>query len=179
ELSGGLLRRLNIACGIAHQPELIIFDEPTVGVDPQSRNHILEGIEKLNEQGATIIYTSHYMEEVEQLCDDIVIIDDGQNIAQGTKDDLLNIIDIDEKITLISDDFNQEFIDALTQLPHYFKHDKNSKSVEISFTKSVLNLENLIALTKQHNIQYESIYSVRPTLNDVFLALTKKELRDD
>ena len=179
ELSGGLLRRLNIACGIAHQPELIIFDEPTVGVDPQSRNHILEGIEKLNEQGATIIYTSHYMEEVEQLCDDIFIIDDGQNIAQGTKDDLLNIIDIDEKITLISDDLNQEFIDALTQLPHYFKHDKNSKSVEISFTKSVLNLENLIALTKQHNIQYESIYSVRPTLNDVFLALTKKELRDD
>mgnify|MGYP003440913095 CR=1 FL=1 len=75
KLSGGLLRRLNIACGIAHKPELIIFDEPTVAVDPQSRNKILEGIKTLNQQGATIIYTSHYMEEVEQICSKIAIID--------------------------------------------------------------------------------------------------------
>ena len=78
KLSGGLLRRLNIACGIAHKPRLIIFDEPTVAVDPQSRNRILEGIQELNKQGATIIYTSHYMEEVEQICSRIAIMDHGR-----------------------------------------------------------------------------------------------------
>ena len=85
KLSGGLLRRLNIACGIAHKPKLIILDEPTVAVDPQSRNHILEGIEQLNREGATIIYTTHYMEEVEQICSRIAIIDHGKLIATGTK----------------------------------------------------------------------------------------------
>ena len=88
KLSGGLLRRLNIACGIAHKPKLIILDEPTVAVDPQSRNKILEGIQKLNKEGATIIYTSHYMEEVEQICTRIAIMDKGKNIAIGTKDEL-------------------------------------------------------------------------------------------
>ena len=92
KLSGGLLRRLNIACGIAHKPELIFFDEPTVAVDPQSRNKILEGIQMLNEQGATIIYTSHYMEEVEQICTRIAIMDHGRVIAQGTKEELKQMI---------------------------------------------------------------------------------------
>ena len=92
KLSGGLLRRLNIACGIAHKPELIILDEPTVAVDPQSRNHILEGIQKLNQQGATIIYTSHYMEEVEQICSRIAIMDKGRNLALGTADELKKLI---------------------------------------------------------------------------------------
>jgi len=86
KLSGGLLRRLNIACGIAHKPELIIFDEPTVAVDPQSRNAILDGIRELNKNGATVIYTSHYMEEVEELCSRIVIIDHGRNLVEGTAD---------------------------------------------------------------------------------------------
>lgn len=88
KLSGGLLRRLNIACGIAHKPELIFLDEPTVAVDPQSRNNILDGIEKLREQGATIVYTTHYMEEVEILCDRIIILDKGRIIASGTTEEL-------------------------------------------------------------------------------------------
>lgn len=88
KLSGGLLRRLNIACGIAHKPELIFLDEPTVAVDPQSRNNILDGIEKLREQGATIVYTTHYMEEVEILCDRIIILDKGKIIASGTTEEL-------------------------------------------------------------------------------------------
>lgn len=92
KLSGGLLRRLNIACGIAHKPKLIFFDEPTVAVDPQSRNKILDGIKQLNEEGATVVYTSHYMEEVEQLCSNILIMDKGQMIAQGTKEELKKLV---------------------------------------------------------------------------------------
>ena len=100
KLSGGLLRRLNIACGIAHKPKLIILDEPTVAVDPQSRNKILEGIRNLNENGATIIYTTHYMEEVEQLCSRIAIIDKGKVIATGTNDELKGMISLGETITV-------------------------------------------------------------------------------
>ena len=91
-MSGGLLRRLNIACGIAHKPKLIFLDEPTVAVDPQSRNRILEGILELNRQGATIVYTSHYMEEVEQICTRIAIMDKGKNLATGTTDELKQMI---------------------------------------------------------------------------------------
>ena len=100
KLSGGLLRRLNIACGIAHKPELIILDEPTVAVDPQSRNRILEGIVELNKKGATIIYTSHYMEEVEQICTRIAIMDKGKNIALGTSDELKSMIRNSETIKI-------------------------------------------------------------------------------
>ena len=102
KLSGGLLRRLNIACGIAHKPKLIIMDEPTVAVDPQSRNKILEGIEELNRQGSTIIYTSHYMEEVEQICTRIAILDHGRCLALGTKEELKSMVKSDhpEELTL-------------------------------------------------------------------------------
>ena len=103
KLSGGLLRRLNIACGIAHKPKLIILDEPTVAVDPQSRNKILEGIVQLNREGATIIYTSHYMEEVEQICTRIAIMDKGKNIALGTKEELIRLIKQSEIITSNAD----------------------------------------------------------------------------
>lgn len=119
QLSGGLLRRLNIACGIAHKPKLIFLDEPTVAVDPQSRNNILEQIKKLRDDGATIVYTTHYMEEVEMLCDRIIILDKGKIIAQGTSDEL-------------------------------------KKKAKIK----------------------ETVQKVGPTLNDVFLKLTGKELRD-
>ena len=98
-LSGGLLRRLNIACGIAHKPKLIFLDEPTVAVDPQSRNSILEGIQKLNREGATVVYTSHYMEEVEQICTRIMIMDKGKAVAVGTKEELKAMIGAGEKVT--------------------------------------------------------------------------------
>lgn len=98
KLSGGLLRRLNIACGIAHKPKLIIMDEPTVAVDPQSRNSILEGIKLLNAQGATVLYTSHYMEEIEQICTRIAIMDSGKIIALGTKEELKKQVATEEHV---------------------------------------------------------------------------------
>ena len=113
KLSGGLKRRLNIACGIAHKPKIIFFDEPTVAVDPQSRNKILEGIEQLRTQGATIIYTSHYMEEVEQLADRIIIIDKGQLIAEGTVDELKSMIKKSELIRIIVKGVAEEDLEGI------------------------------------------------------------------
>lgn len=110
QLSGGLLRRLNIACGIAHKPKLIFLDEPTVAVDPQSRNNILEQIKKLRDDGATIVYTTHYMEEVEMLCDRIIILDKGKIIAQGTSDELKKEANIEEKIERVGPTLNDVFL---------------------------------------------------------------------
>ena len=90
--SGGMKRRLNIACALGHKPRLLIFDEPTVGIDPQSRNFILDKIKKANKNGTTVIYTSHYMEEVEVLCDRVAIMDNGKIIACGTKEELKNMV---------------------------------------------------------------------------------------
>lgn len=97
KFSGGMKRRLNIACAIGHKPDLLIFDEPTVGIDPQSRNFILEKIRKANEQGTTIIYTSHYMEEIEALCTRIAIMDNGKIIAIGTKEELVDLVTSDKE----------------------------------------------------------------------------------
>ena len=110
KLSGGLLRRLNIACGIAHKPELIFLDEPTVAVDPQSRNNILEGIKKLRDNGATIVYTTHYMEEVELLCDRIIILDNGKIIAEGTSDELKKKSGIKAKVEHVGPTLNDVFL---------------------------------------------------------------------
>ena len=110
QLSGGLLRRLNIACGIAHKPKLIFLDEPTVAVDPQSRNNILDGIKKLRDNGATIVYTTHYMEEVEILCDRIIILDKGKIIAQGTSEELKQQANIEEKIERVGPTLNDVFL---------------------------------------------------------------------
>lgn len=110
QLSGGLLRRLNIACGIAHKPKLIFLDEPTVAVDPQSRNNILDGIKKLRDDGATIVYTTHYMEEVEILCDRIIILDKGKIIAQGTSEELKKQANIEEKIERVGPTLNDVFL---------------------------------------------------------------------
>lgn len=111
QLSGGLLRRLNIACGIAHKPKLIFLDEPTVAVDPQSRNNILDGIKKLRDQGATIVYTTHYMEEVEMICDRVIIIDKGKILANGTPDELKSMIKFEEKVIVSKPTLNDVFLE--------------------------------------------------------------------
>lgn len=178
KLSGGLLRRLNIACGIAHKPKLIILDEPTVAVDPQSRNNILEGIKKLNEQGATIIYTTHYMEEVEELCSKIVILDKGKIIAQGTKEQLKEMISQGEKITVEVYNINKNQIEELKKIKNVsdVSYIENTLIVKTNTKTSILPV--LIDFINTNHLSYGAIYSQLPTLNDVFLELTGKELRD-
>ncbi len=178
KLSGGLLRRLNIACGIAHQPKLIILDEPTVAVDPQSRNHILEGIQALNKNGATIIYTSHYMEEVEQICTRISILDKGKSIATGTSDQLKRLIDYNEKITLQGIDTKNGLEERLSALPNVTAVEVNTDSISLKFEGHQRNIEDLLDWCRKEGVSYDSIYSDRPTLNDVFLEITGKDLRD-
>ncbi len=178
QLSGGLLRRLNIACGIAHKPQLIFLDEPTVAVDPQSRNNILDGIKKLRDNGATIIYTTHYMEEAELLCDRIIILDKGKIIAEGTSDELKELANIEEKITIELTEQHPELEEKLTKFKTVEKITITGKILTISYKKGQDNLGTLIDYLKENKITYNKIFSERPTLNDVFLELTGKELRD-
>ena len=178
KLSGGLLRRLNIACGIAHKPKLIILDEPTVAVDPQSRNKILEGIRELNRQGATIIYTTHYMDEVEQICTRIAIMDKGRNVALGTKDELKAMIDLGETIQMELSDFSEEISDAVRALPYVINVSFENGLLKVRFSKGKHNLLRLLDLLKDKEIVFGNVHSELPTLNDVFLEITGKELRD-
>ncbi|HKL99197.1 MAG TPA: ABC transporter ATP-binding protein [Mobilitalea sp.] len=178
KLSGGLLRRLNIACGIVHKPKLIILDEPTVAVDPQSRNKILEGIKKLNADGATIIYTSHYMEEVEQLCSNIAIIDRGKVIAQGTKEELKAMISIGEKITIETYQISEQQIRELKGMNNIYSVDYHDNQLEIKSGRGKNNLVQVLQYFSDHNISVGRVITELPTLNDVFLEITGKELRD-
>lgn len=178
KLSGGLLRRLNIACGIAHKPKLIILDEPTVAVDPQSRNKILEGIRELNRQGATIIYTTHYMEEVEQICTRIAIMDKGRNLALGTKDELKAMIDLGETIQMEVMELSEEVSDAIRTLPYVISVSYDKGLLKVRFSKGKHNLLRLLDLLKEKEIAFGNVHSELPTLNDVFLEITGKELRD-
>ncbi len=178
KLSGGLLRRLNIACGIVHKPKLIILDEPTVAVDPQSRNKILEGIRKLNENGATVIYTSHYMEEVEQICSKIAIIDKGRVIAQGTKEELKSMISIGEKITVETYQISEQQISSLKQLPNIYSVNYHDNHLEIKSGRGKNNLVQVLQFMSDQSISFGRVITELPTLNDVFLEITGKELRD-
>ncbi len=178
KLSGGLLRRLNIACGIAHKPKLIILDEPTVAVDPQSRNNILEGIQKLNAEGATIIYTSHYMEEVEQICSRIAIMDKGKIIATGTKDELKSMIEIGEKISVELFAKVDHILSDIQKIKGIASVNYENDLLAIKSKRGYNNLTNILDYLKENKISYGRIYSELPTLNDVFLEITGKQLRD-
>ena len=178
KLSGGLLRRLNIACGIAHKPELIIFDEPTVAVDPQTRNLIIDNILKLNQQGSTIIYTSHYMEEIEVLCDYIVIMDKGIVIADGTKDKLKEMINLGETIHVELDEISDDVLNQLKKLKDISQVSFKRDQLMIKTNKGKTLLSQVLDCLIKYNVSYKKIYSELPTLNDVFLELTGKELRE-
>ena len=178
KLSGGLLRRLNIACGIAHKPKLIFLDEPTVAVDPQSRNRILEGILELNQQGATIVYTSHYMEEVEQICTRIAIMDKGKNLATGTTDELKQMIKKKEIISIEILDISDEDILALKELKNVYDVTYENHKLTILCSNGKHNLIHILDYLQTKNLSFGRVYSELPTLNDVFLEMTGKELRD-
>ncbi len=178
KLSGGLLRRLNIACGIAHKPKLIILDEPTVAVDPQSRNNILTGIKRLKEEGATIIYTSHYMEEIEQLCDYIIIIDKGSVVAKGTKEELKAMIKSGETIQIEEIELIREQLIKIKELPYVEKVEYDKQSINIRYMKGNHNLSTLINYLTGEKISFGNLYTAVPTLNDVFLEITGRGLRD-
>lgn len=178
KLSGGLLRRLNIACGIAHKPKLIILDEPTVAVDPQSRNKILEGIMELNRQGSTIIYTSHYMEEVEQICSRIAIIDHGRVLACGTTEELKNMIKTGETITIEAIAADDDLLSRLREFPHVFDITYEEQVLKIRLSGAKHNLVRILNFLTEQNVTFGRVFSELPTLNDVFLEITGKELRD-
>ena len=178
ELSGGLLRRLNIACGIAHKPKLIFLDEPTVAVDPQSRNNILDGIKKLRDEGATIVYTTHYMEEVEIICDRIIILDKGKIIAKGTTDELKALAKLEEKITVEVKNISEETLKEIKEFKTVLDLSYQGNILVIVYKKGKDNLGELIDYLHEKKVTYSKIFSERPTLNDVFLELTGKDLRD-
>ncbi|MCQ2533013.1 MAG: ABC transporter ATP-binding protein [Clostridia bacterium] len=179
KLSGGLKRRLNIACGIAHKPKIIIFDEPTVAVDPQSRNKILEGIKELNDNGATIIYTSHYMEEVERLANHIVIIDKGTAIAEGTVDELKNMIKTGELISIEVKGLDNKVVDKIRDLPNIFRVEYEEDILKVEAGNGKHNVLDIVNLIQNEGYAMRKITSEQPTLNDVFLELTGKALRDE
>lgn len=176
--SGGMKRRLNIGVALLHNPELIIMDEPTVGIDPQSRNHILETVRKLNQQGVTIIYTSHYMEEVAYLCNKICIMDQGEIIAEGTQASLIEELNQGQEIYMKLEEMGEELVSALSTID-------TVKEVKIKDGKIVVYVESdnkifkkLIDIINQYEIGIISMDIKEPDLETVFLKLTGRELRD-
>ena len=182
KLSGGLKRRLNIACGIAHKPDLIFFDEPTVAVDPQSRNAILEGIRRLNREGATIIYTSHYMEEVEQIASRILIMDHGRHLALGTAEELKAMTGMGERITVETPDLTEagepDIVQRIRALPFVVEATYDGGELDVQCRPGERNLVDLLDLLESAGVSIGHLTSRPPTLNDVFLELTGKALRD-
>lgn len=177
--SGGMKRRLNIACAIAHKPELIIMDEPTVGIDPQSRNYILKSIKKLNASGCTIIYTSHYMEEVEELCDYISIIDHGKVIAEGTKEQLVSLVSDRKEMRLVVDDASKIDLGALRAIPGILAVDVTEGNVlGITSNSEVNNLNAVLERLIGQAVEVLEMNQQTLNLETVFLNLTGRKLRD-
>lgn len=176
--SGGMKRRLNIACGIAHDPEIIFFDEPTVGIDPQSRNHIHHSIKNLNTAGRTIIYTTHYMEEAEELCTRIAILDKGKIIAKGTNSELQTLV-LDASRLIISVR-NAAGLDlkALENIPGVRNVDADDTTIAVTSDVGIHNINQLVNTLDRQNVTVTDIRADVPSLETVFLNLTGRSLRD-
>lgn len=178
KFSGGMKRRLNIACAIVHSPKLIFMDEPTVGIDPQSRNHILRSIKKLNEMGATIVYTSHYMEEVEEICTKIVIMDHGRIIAKGTKEELKALVEVDEKIDMELSSVNYSITEKIKALQGVTDCNINGNKLTVVSKKQSKLLGRIIDIVTESESEIVALNVEKPTLESVFLTLTGRTLRD-
>ncbi|HLR75681.1 MAG TPA: ABC transporter ATP-binding protein [Virgibacillus sp.] len=177
--SGGMKRRLNIGVGLMNNPDLLVMDEPTVGIDPQSRTYILETVKRLNqEKGMTIIYTSHYMEEVEFLCDRIYIMDKGNLIASGTKDEIKQIISAESTVEIEIERAHEPFVKRLQNDPTVRQVLEEDNYIKLLVPKEV-NLFPVIAkIAEETGADLVSVTNQTPTLEDVFLHLTGRALRD-
>ncbi|ETI66870.1 ABC transporter ATP-binding protein [Neobacillus vireti] len=176
--SGGMKRRLNIACAILHHPKLIIMDEPTVGIDPQSRNHILQSIKELNKMGSTIIYTSHYMEEVEEICTRVAIVDHGRVIAQGTKEELTAFVSTEEKLVIELSSVTYTVVEQIKSISSIRECSIKGTSLEVIGKKGEHNVSRVINLLSEAGIEILSLNVEKPSLEAVFLTLTGRSLRD-
>ncbi|TAH65258.1 MAG: ABC transporter ATP-binding protein [Anaerolineaceae bacterium] len=180
-MSGGMRRRLNIACGIAHNPQLIVLDEPTVGVDTQSREHILNSIKLLRDRGATVIYTSHYMQEVEEICDRIAIIDKGQMIACGTESELVSMVTDVLSVyveTRIPVEFNREtFCKKVKLMPGVKGIIIEDSLIRVDISVEQNSIERIVQEFISHELPINNIKSEVPNLDTLFLTLTGRELR--
>ncbi|MBP1961296.1 ABC transporter ATP-binding protein [Paenibacillus aceris] len=176
--SGGMKRRLNIACAIMHHPKLIIMDEPTVGIDPQSRNHILESVKTLNRMGSTIIYTSHYMEEVAAISTRVGIMDHGHLIACGTQDELRGKVAQDNKIMLQVANVTDEAVKELREHPKIKQVIVQEQTLELLVGSSQAYLQDILFILSKHNVKIQSLTQVEPDLEALFLSLTGRTLRD-
>ncbi|MGV3025390.1 ABC transporter ATP-binding protein [Clostridium thermobutyricum] len=176
--SGGMKRRLNIGCALIHSPKIVIMDEPTVGIDPQSRNHILESVKKLNESGVTVIYTTHYMEEVELICNKIAIIDKGKVIAEGTKEELKNIVSDTNKLVISVNYIDKLNLNNLKSIRGVRLVEIVDGKLEITSSKEINNLNEILMELSKEDIEILGIEQKEINLETIFLALTGRKLRD-
>lgn len=176
--SGGMQRRLNIACALVHKPQIIIMDEPTVGIDPQSRNHIMNAVKKLNEEGTTIIYTTHYMEEAEALCSKIAIIDKGKIIVEGTKEELKNMISDKSTLSVTVDDIYKLDVNQIKGVQGVQDVSVKENTLSITSSKEVSNLDKLINTIELSSAKIIDLGFKDISLETVFLSLTGRNLRD-
>lgn len=176
--SGGMKRRLNIACAIAHNPKVIILDEPTVGIDPQSRNHILKSIKELRENGATIIYTTHYMEEVEEISTRIIIIDHGKIIAEGTKESLKEKLAEEKQYIIEVDETDRLEKEDLYKIAGVKNVDLEGNHIRMSVIKGIDNLDRIISMLMGKKIKINNVTNEEASLETVFLKLTGRTLRN-
>ena len=177
KLSGGILRRLNIACGIAHKPDFLVLDEPTVAVDPQSRNFILEGIKKMSMDGVTVLYTSHYMDEVENICSRISIMDNGKILITGNKNEIKKAVGLSDILTVKNIEISSEDIVNIKMLDGVENVYVNGKIMTVVIKKSI-SVSHCLTYLENKGIVFSGIEVKSPSLNDVFLEITGKDLRD-
>ncbi|MCT4688789.1 ABC transporter ATP-binding protein [Vallitalea sp.] len=178
QYSGGMQRRLNIGAALLHEPELIIMDEPTVGIDPQSRKHILDTVLELNKEGMTVIYTSHYMEEVEYICNKVCIMDNGRIIANGTKKDLVNLIDDKKRILIKVDNVNDTLLKDIGNIEEVTDVSSEENTVIVTVSNGKATFKRIIEVLNNTESGIRSIDINEPNLETVFLHLTGKALRD-
>ncbi len=176
--SGGMKRRLNIGAALLHDPELIIMDEPTVGIDPQSRKHILDTVIELNKKGMTVIYTSHYMEEVEYLCSRICIMDQGKIIAEGTKQELIERFDSSRDIKLKLENYTDAVLEKIKALECVISVDTKEDLIVVKAKQDKNLFKSIIDLLNDNGVDIHSMDIDEANLETVFLQLTGRVLRD-